>query len=64
VIAQRLQRGAELRGGGEGLDELVGAPLVDDPRLLPLFGHRVFDVAQGEDEGLLLAGGERDLQAV
>ena len=38
--------------------------LVDDARLLPLLVARDLDVAEREDERLLLAGRERDVQAV
>ena len=55
VLAQGDESGVHLRGRLEAREELPRGLLVHDPRALPLLRHRVLDVAEDEDEGLLLA---------
>ena len=55
VLAQGDESGVHLRGRLEAREELPRGLLVHDPRALPLLRHGVLDVAEDEDEGLLLA---------
>src|SRR5579862_56467 len=64
MVRELLHRGGDLLGGGELLDQRVRWFLVDDARLLPFVITRNLDVAEGEDEGLLFAGRELDVEAM
>ena len=64
VLAQGDESGVHLRGRLEAREELPRRLLVHDPRALPLLRHRVLDVAEDEDEGLLLARREVHRQLV
>ncbi len=55
VVAECLEGGVRLRRRLEARQQLPSAGLVHDPGPLPLLRDRVLDVAEDEDEGLLLA---------
>ena len=65
-VGERLERGVHLLGARELLDERARPRLVQDARavLLPLVVAWVLDVAEREDERLLLTGRERHGEAV
>ena len=64
VLAQLREGPVHLGGGVELLEEGLGGLLVDDALLLPLLLLGQLDVAEREDEGLLLARLQRDVEGV
>ena len=64
VGGQRLAGLVHLRVGGVAGHHGLGAGLVDDAGGGELFGHRVLDVAQPEEDGLRLSSFQREVEVV